>query len=287
MLQGAARQAEACARRLRLPMRSRVWRGAAGELAGAGVGASMDFQDHRPYFPGDDPRHINWQAYARTGHYTMKLYREEVRPTVDLLWDVSPSMFLDEEKSVRAVELMHFTFECARRATAALGVCLLNGQASVRLDPALVATHRWPEHRPGAAGEATRAPDLGGLHLRPRGLRVLVSDLLFPGDPAPILRALDRGHGTTIVLCPFSNTEAAPDWSGSCEFLDVESERREARQVDEGVLRRYRAAYEAHFRLWKEQAQRFHIPLARIPASGSLEAALTAGALPVEALETY
>ncbi|MFN9663179.1 MAG: DUF58 domain-containing protein, partial [Akkermansiaceae bacterium] len=26
----------------------------------------MDFQDHRSYSPGDDPRHINWQAYART-----------------------------------------------------------------------------------------------------------------------------------------------------------------------------------------------------------------------------
>ena len=286
MLQRAARQAAACAERLRLPMRSRVWRGAAGELAGAGVGASMDFQDHRPYFPGDDPRHINWQAYARTGHYTMKLYREEVRPTVDLLWDVSPSMFLDEEKAARSLELMHFTFECARRAAAGLGLWLVNGRASARLNPGLVPTLRWPDHRPPASG-ATCPPDFGGLALRPRGLRVLVSDLLFPGDPAPVLRALERGHGTTIVLSPFAKAEAAPDWSGSCEFLDVETERREARQVDAVVLRRYRAAYEAHFRLWKEQAQRFHIPLARIPASGSLEAALTTGALPVEALETY
>ncbi|MEJ6642028.1 MAG: DUF58 domain-containing protein [Akkermansiaceae bacterium] len=40
------------------------------------MGSALYFQDHRAYSPGDDPRHINWQAYARTGQYTMKLYRE-------------------------------------------------------------------------------------------------------------------------------------------------------------------------------------------------------------------
>ena len=49
-------------------------------FSGSGTGSSLDFQDHRAYSPGDDPRHINWQAYARTGSYTMKLFREEVRP---------------------------------------------------------------------------------------------------------------------------------------------------------------------------------------------------------------
>ncbi|MCU0782165.1 MAG: DUF58 domain-containing protein, partial [Akkermansiaceae bacterium] len=116
MLEDAARQAAACAARLRLPLRARVWQGAAGELAGSGTGASMDFQDHRPYFPGDDPRHINWQAYARTGNYTMKLYREEVRPAVDLLLDVSASMFLTPDKARRTAALLHLAFECALRA---------------------------------------------------------------------------------------------------------------------------------------------------------------------------
>ncbi|MGB1261127.1 MAG: DUF58 domain-containing protein, partial [Akkermansiaceae bacterium] len=76
-------QASICAERLTLPLRSQVWRGMAGEFQGAGTGSSIDFQDHRAYMPGDDPRHINWQAYARTGNYSMKLYREEVRPVID------------------------------------------------------------------------------------------------------------------------------------------------------------------------------------------------------------
>ena len=95
------RQAQAAAQRLRLPFRSRSWRGESGNWLGSGVGNSIDFHDHRPYLPGDDPRAIDWQAYARTGHYTMKLYREEVSPRVDLVLDVSGSMTFDAAKRRR------------------------------------------------------------------------------------------------------------------------------------------------------------------------------------------
>lgn len=286
MLQLAARQAATCAERLRLPLRTRVWQGAAGELAGAGTGASMDFQDHRPYFPGDDPRHINWQAYARTGLYTMKLYREEVRPAVDILFDASASMFLTPEKAQRSSQLLHFVLECVRRAGAAVSIHALRAACARAIEPGSVEALRWVDELPAADGAANTMPDLGGVHLRANSLRVFISDLLFPGDPAAPLRALGQGHGSSIVFCPFAPEEAAPDWAGSCDFVDVESGRREARHVDAGVRQRYQAAYAGHFQLWKEQARRFRCPLARIGSSGSLEAALSAGALPAGAVET-
>ncbi|MEI6655655.1 MAG: DUF58 domain-containing protein [Verrucomicrobiota bacterium] len=286
MLLEAARQAAACAARLRLPLRTRVWQGAAGELVGAGTGASMDFQDHRPYFPGDDPRHINWQAYARTGQYTMKLYREEVRPSVDILFDASPSMFLTPEKALRSAGLLHFALECAQRAGAALSIHLLGQTTARAIEPATVAAMRWVDELPAATASPNTQPDLRAIRLRPNGLRVWISDLLCTGDPAVPLRALGHGHGSGILLCPFAPEEAAPEWAGACDFLDVESGRREARHIDAGVLRRYRAAYDAHFQLWKEQARRFRTPLARIAATGSLESALASGALPTGAVET-
>ena len=58
-LQQAHAVALAAAARLRLPLRSRTWKGQAGEFSGGGTGTSLDFQDHRAYSPGDDPRHIN------------------------------------------------------------------------------------------------------------------------------------------------------------------------------------------------------------------------------------
>ena len=286
MLRDAARQAAACAERLRLPLRTRVWQGAAGELAGSGTGVSMDFQDHRPYFPGDDPRHINWQAYARTGQYTMKLYREEVRPCVDILFDASPSMFLTPAKALRSAELLHFVVEAAQRAGAGLSIHLLWGTTLRPIEPAAVSALRWVDELPATDAPPNMMPDLRPIHLRSNGLRVFVSDLLFAGDPADPLRALGQGHGSIIILCPFAPEEAAPDWAGPCDFLDVESGRRDARHIDGSVLRCYRAAYDAHFHLWKEQARRFRSPLARIAATGSLETALSSGALPAGALET-
>lgn len=114
---------------VRLPLRSGQWSGVNGSVFGQGTGSSLDFQDQRPYVPGDDPRHINWQAYARNGSYTMKLYRQEVSPRVDLLLDVSASMFLNEAKSQRVWELAYFAVESALQLGASLKVYAV-GRAS-------------------------------------------------------------------------------------------------------------------------------------------------------------
>jgi uncharacterized protein (DUF58 family) len=46
---------------LRLPSLGR-----SGELLGRGAGSSLEFQEYRQYVPGDDIRHLDWAAYART-----------------------------------------------------------------------------------------------------------------------------------------------------------------------------------------------------------------------------
>ena len=283
MLREAARQASACAARFRLPLRTRLWQGAAGEMAGFGTGSSMDFQDHRPYFPGDDPRHINWQAYARTGQYTMKLFREETRPTVDVLFDVTPSMFLTPAKARRAVELFHFAVASAQHCGAGVAVHLLAAGATHFVPLEAVNAADWLPHLPRATAEFMPAP--ATVPLRQGGLRILISDLLFPGEPTPWMRALTGRGGAAIVLAPFAPEEAAPEWSGTCDFIDIETTARQTRFLDSGTLRRYRAAYTAHFQTWKDHARRFHLPLAAVPAEGSLEAALSLEALAVQAVE--
>ena len=32
-------------------------------------GASVEFVEHRKYYPGDEIRHIDWRAYGKTGKY--------------------------------------------------------------------------------------------------------------------------------------------------------------------------------------------------------------------------
>jgi len=286
----AARIAAACAARLRLPLRDRVWRGAAGGLSGAGSGSSLDFQDHRAYLPGDDPRHINWAAYARTGQYSMKLFREEVRPTVEVLFDASPSMFLNEEKARRSCELLVFACEAARRDEAALTIHLLDGPRCQPLDIARIESGGWVGHVAAAGGKDRAAgpppaPRLDAPALRPGSFRIWISDLLFPGRPEELLRVLLRQRGSGVLFAPFCAGESSPVWHGVCDFEDVETGQIETRDVDEPLLRRYGAAYRAHFAAWKEEAARHHLPMARVPAALPLDQALATGAVAARAVE--
>lgn len=275
-----ARQMEAAATHLGLPFRRRTWRGHAGNWSGAGVGSSIDFQDHRPYMAGDDPRHIDWRAYARTGSYTMKLYREEVSPFVDLLLDASRSMFLGEEKARRTWEIFCFCETSARQAGASLHCFVASGSQVRPLD----SSEAFQE---GDLPEKGAAPglDCNRVPWRRGSLRVLVSDLLFPGAPDAVLSTLSMGDGHGVVFAPFCAAGSAPGWKGNLELEDCESGRKRLQLVDEALLGRYERAYAQHFGLWRERARKRAVLLARVPAARSFREALQAEALPLGAVE--
>ncbi len=279
-------QASAAADRFRLPLRSQTWQGAAGEFAGAGTGSSLDFQDHRQYSPGDDPRHINWQAYARTGQYSMKLYREEVRPLVDLIFEVSPSMFYEPEKERRSVELFLFLAESAIRSGASLRTLLLcGGQHHLLSNDSLTSQH-WLTPIEGLQGDQPQVtPDTSRLPLRPGSLRIFLSDLLYPGDPIQILRPLVQSRGLPILFAPYSTSEADPDWDGNLELIDSETRTHHPHRINPSILKKYHQQYTRHFSLWKQATTRHHAPLARIASRLPLPTALRQGALTAKALQ--
>ena len=286
-LKSAHTSASVCAEKLRLPLRSRVWKGQAGEFLGAGVGSSLDFQDHRSYVPGDDPRHINWQAYARTGHYTMKLYREEVRPVIDLVMDCSASMFFEPVKARRSIEMFYFLVESASRCGAALRMHLAVGENIRPIPFDAVQHHHWFETGQSLQGDDPAAPlQLESIQFRPNAFRVLISDLLFAGDPAGAIRLLGQRHGSPVIFVPFTREEADPDWQGNYEFIDAELGSRHPHRIEPSVLKRYKEAYANHFSLWKSSSRRYGAVLARVGADLDLESALHAEAVSAGALET-
>src|SRR5688572_6917418 len=66
--------------------------GRSGELLGRGAGSSLEFQEYREYMPGDDIRHLDWGAFARSDTLMVRLYREEISPRTEILLDASRSM---------------------------------------------------------------------------------------------------------------------------------------------------------------------------------------------------
>jgi len=63
----------------------------AGRYHSAFRGRGMEFEEVRPYLPGDDVRTIDWNVSARAGEPFVKVFREERELTVMLLVDLSAS----------------------------------------------------------------------------------------------------------------------------------------------------------------------------------------------------
>lgn len=107
----------------------RAQRLAEGVLAGMHKsphhGASVEFAEHREYAPGDELKHIDWKAYAKSDRYQIKQYEDETNLRSFLLVDTSNSMQYGqgaESKITRAALL-----------AAALGYLLLRQGDSVGL----------------------------------------------------------------------------------------------------------------------------------------------------------
>ncbi len=273
---------------LNLPFRNRTWKGLTGDLAGGGAGSSLDFQDHRTYVPGDDPRHINWQAYARTGHYTMKLYREEVRPMVDLILDVSQSMTNEPEKETRALELFYFCIESAIRNAASLRVFCVVADRHARLTEESLYSAAWLDEAAALAPAHPEGPPrLDSLPLRGWSMRVFISDLLFPGSPGEVATPLAAGNGRAVMLAPYTDSEARPDWAGNYEFIDSETRTHHLNRIEAPLLKRYLEAYRRHFELWRTIAVKQGVAFARVPAEPDFERALHLEAVPRGTVERW
>ncbi|MGH7214479.1 MAG: DUF58 domain-containing protein, partial [Tepidisphaeraceae bacterium] len=55
-------------------------------------GFSVEFSEHRDYVPGDELRHLDWRAFARSDRYYIKLYEQETNLRATLVIDTSGSM---------------------------------------------------------------------------------------------------------------------------------------------------------------------------------------------------
>ena len=241
LLVATSSRAQTFAELFKLPLQHQVWRGQVGDFQGAGVGSSLDFQDHRSYMPGDDPRHINWQAYARTGNYSMKLYREEVRPLVDVVLDISESMKVSESKWTRALELFYFTIHAALKAGASLSASVVKGNAHLHFQNDMVHSPTWIEEADKLpATNAAVSPELRQVPLRAQSMRILISDLLFSESPEPLLISLARDRGRGILMAPFIHEEAQPDWEGNYEFVEAEAQTLHHHRIERHVLKRSR-----------------------------------------------
>ena len=63
-----------------------------GERRSKARGRSVEFEDFRPYVPGDDLRHVDWNVFARLDRFFIKIFQEEQDLALHVVMDCSASM---------------------------------------------------------------------------------------------------------------------------------------------------------------------------------------------------
>ncbi|MBK6529432.1 MAG: DUF58 domain-containing protein [Deltaproteobacteria bacterium] len=156
---------------LRRHLSPAVAAGTSGDHRTRHRGSGQEFQDHRPYVPGDDLRRVDWMAYARTGEPVTRNLRAEE--------DVLLRVLIDTSASMTDGKLAH-----AARIAAGVGYLGLLGGERVQVIPFADAPdgRRRPER--GRAAIPSLLRSLGPLH--PSGgtdLRRALDLALSPGSP--------------------------------------------------------------------------------------------------------
>ncbi len=111
-----------------------------GEHRSARSGFSTEFQDHRPWETGNDPKRIDWRVFARSGKLFQRRYREETNTAFYFLLDYSPSMDFSGTSGEKRLSKREYA-QCTAAVLAytalqqrdLVGFSALNGSSTVSL----------------------------------------------------------------------------------------------------------------------------------------------------------
>jgi uncharacterized protein (DUF58 family) len=228
-------------------------------------GVSTEFRQHRAYQPGDDLKHLDWKALARTDRLYTRQFRETTDMAVLLLLDSSASMAFPSEGVTK--------FAYARLLAAALVQLVSSSGDAVGLLGQVDGAWDWLPPRGGVlqrralferlarwtprgtwdgARTIARAAEL----LPRRGLLVVLSDFYDDEEGVRGALRLARRHGHDViawqVLSAAERDVPAPQGG---ELVDAETG--EVRRVEPALARAaYTQAFTAFTARWAREAQR-------------------------------
>lgn len=259
----------ALAQRYKLALLETPARGGAGDVLARSVGHSVEFHDFRPYVPGDDPRYIDWQAYARTDALVIRLHRAEVRLSLDVILDTSRSMTVtDGVKAARARQIALLLLLLGQRAGARNRLW----RAGDVFDPAREAFERILAEEPfsGRTAMAEMLPRFRGS-FEIGSVRLVLSDFLFPHDPEELHAQLAQGATAVALVQIASREELAPPEGGPALLVDAETERTRTLALSRANVQRYAARLRNLQEGLSRACQRTHSPWAPLCAETPLE----------------
>ncbi|HET6201851.1 MAG TPA: DUF58 domain-containing protein [Planctomycetota bacterium] len=265
-----------------LALLARIARRAKGDFARGGraggrgrlPGGGSSFREHRRYVPGDEPRTIDWNVFARLGEPFVKVFEPEGGGSLGVVLDVTPSMEVGE------------ALESAVRIAAALGYIVLErrgGAVALAATDGRLDVYRGP---PGVEGMLarlsavlpSRGESLPGAARRLEGFApghgLLVTDGEPPEEVDRALAFLPRGK--TLCVQVLSRGDLHPALEGELSLVDPERGRRLAIRPTGALLARYRRLARVRVEEVEAVARRRGASFARAFAEEPFEAAVLA-----------
>ena len=213
--------------------------GIIGTRAGRRAGSSIDFQDYREYQPGDDLRFIDWGIYARSDKLTVKLFREEVTPHLDLILDGSSSMNLENTTKANAVAQLAALLATAAANAQCSQAVWLSGEGFQRLANDTLTPSAWDKLELNSSRTPEQSYEILPPKFRRLGVRVFISDLLWPGEPLQTLRRLRDGAAALFVIQLLARDDATTPEHGNLRVVDSETGEESEIYIDSSVAKQY------------------------------------------------
>ena len=197
-------------RRIEIRTRRLVNDSFAGEYHAIFKGRGMEFDEVRPYQPGDEVRTIDWNVTARTGQLFVKRYIEERELTVMLVVDASASgQFgtVSRFKREIAAELAAVLAFSAISNNDKVGLLVFTDRVELYIAPRKGRRHVLRLIRDllafqptGQGTDLKLALDMLNRVLKRRSIVFLVSDFLAPAESyRSVLQVSNRRHDVIAV----------------------------------------------------------------------------------------
>ena len=207
-------------RRLELRTRRLVESSFAGQYQSVFKGRGMNFEEVRPYSPGDEIRAIDWNVTARTGEPYIKKFTEEREMTVMIVLDVSASGdfgSVRESKREMAAEVASILAFSAIHNNDKVGLLLFSDRVELFIPPKKGRLHILRLIREMLFfSPKARGTDLAGALeymnkvITRRAVVFVISDFLT-GDFSRPLTVSARRHDMVALTVVDPAEEALPD----------------------------------------------------------------------------
>jgi len=247
-------------------------------------GFSVEFAEHREYSPGDDLRHLDWLAWARSDRYYVKQYEQETNLKAYILLDVSNSM-----NFALGSDPTKFTYGCFLAACLSylmcrqqdmVGMIAFDEEMRFHLSPGSTPAHldrvftHLEQVKPSK--RTAIAPTFHELArtIRKRGLIIVISDLY--DEPSEIVKALQhfvyKKH-QIIVFHVMDQGELDFPFRKMHTFVDMETSER--MQVDPRYIREaYMAELNGFIEMYRRECSERNIEYVLTPTSKPYDAML-------------